>query len=311
VIALVALFQNDIHPSADGTNLDTLVKASMSGSILGNSLLVLGTAAIAGHIAQKKPIKFDTKVSNTVSTLAVVAMCALVIPALVHESGMAPNLAAEGYITIAVAVILIISYILKLAAQFSKKGDKTASSKGTEDKRSAFAKASPFLRLLLFTLLIGLTSEVLVDSINVFGSSLSQLFMGVVVVAIVGNVAEHVSAIMAARHNNMADAVETSLGSSVQIAMFVMPVVVLASFARKSGNMDINFSPLEIVGMFMAMLMVWMVLSDGEVEWFEGQMLVAFWLILAVAFFFVKDNAVTVNQVAATSNSTAVAVARA
>jgi len=310
VIALVALFQNDIHPDSSGQNLDTLVKASMSGSILGNSLLVLGTAAIAGHMALKRPIKFDTQISGTVSTLAIVAMCALMIPALIHEFGMAPSLAAEGYITIAVAIILIVSYVLKLAGQFVSLRGKKDATKTETDKRSAWGKASPFITLIVCTLLIGLVSEVLVDSINVFGSSLSQLFMGVVVIAIVGNVAEHVSAIMAARNDNMADAVETSVGSSVQIAMFVMPVVVLASFFRKSGNMDINFSPLEICGMFMAMLMVWMILSDGEVHWIEGQMLISFWIILAIAFFFVKDTSTTTLTASPTStNSTRLAIA--
>ncbi len=271
---------------------DEVVKASLTGSIIGNLLLVLGASLFAGGI--KFPIqRFNRTAAGAGSTLMVLATIGLIVPALFHY--LNPNAGGlEHKLSVAVCVLLVFTYVLSLV--FSLVTHRELISGLEEEEAAAISEATWGLRhatalLVVATVFVAWMSEILVAAVDAAGVSLglNPVFMGVFVVAIVGNAAEHSTAIIMALKNQMDLAVGIALGSALQVALFVAPVLVFASYFRETP-MDLLFSTLEIVAVILAVLVARMVAEDGESNWLEGAMQLMVYAILGVAFFFLPGR---------------------
>jgi Ca2+:H+ antiporter len=289
IIALFALFRG----------YDDVVKASLTGSVIGNLLLVLGASLFAGGL--KYPVqRFNKTAAGVGGIMMVLAAIGMVVPATFHHliaaEGPTPADAArrtrlEHELSVSVAIVLIITYILQLI--FSLKTHKDLyNPKSESGVEPAEAKQAWRLRrstavLLGATALVALMSEVLVGAVEGAGKALglTEVFVGVIVVAIVGNAAEHSTAVLMALKNQMDLAVGIALGSAQQIALFVAPVLVVASYLRKSP-MDLVFRPFEVVAVILAVIIARMVAEDGESNWLEGAMLLMIYAILGLAFYY-------------------------
>ena len=301
IIALFAL----------GAGLHEVVKASLLGSILGNSLLVLGAAAFVGGIGRDRQY-FDRSAASTQTTMLMLAVAALVMPAIfvLDEGSGLPSPGAEivdydstvEYLSLAVAVVLILTYIAGL--WFSLKTHRDLFNPGFEEGAGGAADEETadeehheepwsirkaMIALAVAGLAVGLMSEILVDSITETAEqiSLSQFFIGAVVVAIVGNAAEHWVAVLVAAKDKMDLAVNIAIGSSAQIALFVAPVLVLLSFVIGPFPMPLIFNGLELGAIMLAILIANFVTHEGESTWFEGLQLLSVYVVLGLVFFFV------------------------
>jgi Ca2+:H+ antiporter len=271
-----------------------VVKASLSGSIIGNLLLVLGLSIVIGGIGRTKQ-KFSRDTAGTNSTMLFIAVVALIMPA-VFDLSVFGNLKQQNPIiedlslwtSGVLIVIYLISFVFVLKTHkqlFSPSGDehghKDKNAPNVSIKQSAFS-------LIAATVLIGFLSEMLVGEIDAVTKSIgmTELFVGVIVVAIIGNAAEHSSAIIMARRNQMDLAMTIAIGSSTQIALFVAPLLVFLSVAI-GHPMSLVFTGLEIAAIVLSVLIVEMISYDGETNWFEGAELLAVYAILAVSFYFV------------------------
>ncbi len=273
--------------------LDDVVKASLTGSIIGNLLLVLGATLLAGgtkHSIQR----FNRTAAGISSTLMVLASIGLVVPALFHH--LAPQVPRlEHRLSVTVCGLLIFSYAMSLV--FSLITHKGLINDIHAETSAAVSEHTWGLRhatgaLIGATLFVAWMSEILVGAVEATSASLglNDVFMGVIVVAIVGNAAEHSTAVLMAIKNKMDLAVGIALGSALQVALFVAPVLVFASYLRGTP-MDLVFSTMEIVAVILAVLIARMVAEDGESNWLEGAMLLVVYAILAVAFFYLPGNA--------------------
>lgn len=274
--------------------LDDVVKASLTGSIIGNLLLVLGASVVAGGI--KYPVqRFNKTAAGVGGTLMVLASMGMLVPALFDhlvdrtKRGV-PNL--EHKLSVAVCLLLLATYALHLL--FTLVTHKDLYNPADEDGNLeddpgivAWGTRKSVIVLVVATTFVAILSEVLVSAVDSAGHALglSEIFMGVVVVAIIGNAAEHSTAILMARKNQMDLAVGIAIGSALQIALFVAPVLVFASYLRETP-MDLVFSTLEIVAILLAVLLARMVAEDGESNWLEGAMLLMVYAILGLAFFY-------------------------
>jgi Ca2+:H+ antiporter len=264
-----------------------VVKASLSGSIIGNVLLVLGLSVLVGGWKREKQV-FSRQTAAVSSTTLFIAVVALVMPAVFSLSvfgELREHAKIIETMSLWTSLVLIVVYVLGLLFAFV-----THAAKHEETQASKRSIRSALLALTLATVLIAVLSEILVSQIDATKQALgfSELFLGVVVVAIIGNAAEHATAIFMALENKMDLALGIAIGSSVQIALLVAPVLVFFSWLIHKP-MSLLFVPLEIAGIAVAVLIVEMISSDGETTWFEGVQLLAVYLILAVAFYFVPS----------------------
>jgi len=286
IIALFAL----------GQGLHEVVKASIIGSIIGNILLVLGAAMLAGGLGRDKQVFSRTSASVQTSML-LLAAAALLMPAifeLVEGQGL-PKPGAEivnygstvEHLSLAVAIVLIATYVLGLV--FSLKTHRDIFNPEYEDEDSwGWSVRTSVIALAIAGVLVGVMSEVLVGSISEASHSagLSEFFIGVIVVAIVGNAAEHWVAVLVARKDKMDLAVNIAIGSSAQVALFVAPVLVLASIVIGPGPLALVFNGFELGALLLAVLIANYVTQDGESTWFEGVQLLAVYLVLGIAFYY-------------------------
>ena len=286
IIALFAL----------GKGLQEVVKASIVGSIIGNILLVLGAAMLAGGIGREKQTFSRTGASIQTSML-MLAAAALLMPAifeLVEGKGLPPP-GAEAvhyggtveHLSLAVAIVLIATYVIGLF--FSLKTHRDIFNPEYEDEDSwGWSTRTSVTALAIAGVLVGVMSEVLVGSISEASHSigLSEFFIGVIVVAIVGNAAEHWVAVLVALKNKMDLAVNIAIGSSAQVALFVAPVLVLASFFIGPYPLALVFNGFELGAILIAILIANYVTQDGESTWFEGVQLLAVYFVFALAFYF-------------------------
>jgi Ca2+:H+ antiporter len=272
---------------------DEVVKASLTGSIIGNLLLVLGASLFAGGL--KFPIqRFNRTAAGAGSTLMVLATVGLIVPAMFHY--LVPDgRGLEHRVSVAVCVLLVFTYGLSLI--FSLGTHRELISGMKDDVAAVISEATWGLQhatafLIGATVLVAWMSEILVGAVEPAGESLglNAVFMGVFVVAIVGNAAEHSTAVIMALKNEMDLAVGIALGSALQVAMFVSPVLVFASYFRETP-MDLLFTTLEVVAVILAVLVARMVAEDGESNWLEGAMLLMVYAILGVAFFYLPGRA--------------------
>ncbi|HXU13873.1 MAG TPA: calcium/proton exchanger [Terriglobales bacterium] len=266
-----------------------VVKASLSGSIIGNVLLVLGTSVWVGGIGRQKQT-FDRRTVSASVTMLFIAVIALVVPAVyalsVHGRLTTKTQALDRF-SLCTGAVLIALYGCGLLFQIRNREAPRESEPADASNGPSWL---PVLSLILATALIAILSDILVNEIGAaqHALGLSSMFVGVVIVATVGNAAEHSTAILVAHKNKMDLSLSICIGSSVQIALFVAPVLVFASYLL--GNpMQLVFSPLEIAGIALAILTLEMIVNDGETVWFEGAELIAAYLILGIAFYLVPE----------------------
>lgn len=263
-----------------------VVKASIAGAVIGNILLVLGASMLVGGMKYKTQT-FNIKSVGVSSSMLLFAVIGLSIPAVFTHT-VRPELLNTQYegLSIAVAIIMFTIYLLSIFFSFHTHKDVlgTIHEEAVESQWS-FKKAIGVL--VLSTVLIALESEFLVGSIESVTSTfgLSSLFVGIIIIAIIGNAAEHSTAIIMAAKNKMDIAVEIAIGSSLQIILFVAPILIFISLFFTP--MSIVFNEFELVAMFLAAIIANQVAGDGESNWLEGIQLIAVYLIIAIAFFFV------------------------
>jgi Ca2+:H+ antiporter len=266
--------------------LHEVVKASVTGSIIGNILLVLGLAILAGGL--KRPeLQFNRTAASLTTTLLALSAIALIVPAIFHHLAVGTNrLPAERTLSIEIAVVLAATYILNLI--FSLRTHKHLYT-GEEEEALGMHHTPLWVAVLVLvvaTALVALLSEFLVGAVEPAAKRLgmSDVFVGVFIVAIVGNAAEHSTAVLMARKNKMDLAFNIAAGSSLQVALLVAPLLVFLSYAF--GNpIDLLFSTFEIVAVVLSVAIVNLIALDGESNWMEGVLLLAVYLILGMALY--------------------------
>mgnify|MGYP006370479903 CR=1 FL=1 len=263
-----------------------VVKASIAGSIIGNTLLVLGASMLIGGIKFKEQT-FNKKVIDVSSSMLFFSVIGLSIPAIFTHT-VSPELLNTKYegLSVIVAVIMFIIYILSLVFTFFTHKDIYSvdnSEENTEEAKWSVKKS--ILVLAVATILIAIESELLVGAVEPMTQSigLSEFFVGIILVPIIGNAAEHSTAIVMALKNKMDVSVEIAIGSSLQIILFVAPILIFLSLLFTP--MSIVFNVFELVALIVSVIITNKVASDGKSNWLEGVQLLAVYLIIAAAFF--------------------------
>lgn len=304
IISIIALRQNQIR----------IIQTSMIGSILSNSLLVLGCCFIAGGYNRLQQ-KFNKDIAQPMNSLMCLSACSLIIPAAfnaaVDHGSSNPEHPSELVLGISrySSVILLIIYILYLVFQlYSHKSlfDETLQNDLPEAlgpislSEEADTKADDempivdsIVVLAVTTILISFCADYLVGSIDslVEKTGLSKTFIGLILIPIVGNAAEHVTAIFVAMKDKMDLAIGVALGSSMQIAIFVTPLMVLIGWCLNI-EMSLQFSIMEVVVLFLGVFLTNSLVMDSESNWLEGAMLLGTYIMIALAFFYVPDTGI-------------------
>jgi Ca2+:H+ antiporter len=278
--------------------LTEVVKASITGSILGNVLLVLGLSILAGGLKFKEQ-KFNRTAASMSATLMALSAIGLLIPAVFHfitldraASDAATQARVEAELSVEIAIVLFIVYILSLVFSLHTHKDLYLGTGEPHAGHSAMKTSTALVALLVATGLIAWMSEILVHAVEPASKALgmTEIFVGVIVVAVIGNAAEHSTAVLMAMKNQMDLAYHIAVGSSMQIALFVAPVLVFLSYAI--GNpMNLLFTNFEVFTIGLAAAIVSLVAVDGESNWLEGVLLLAVYVIVAIAFFFLPAGA--------------------
>ena len=269
--------------------LTDLVKASLTGSIIGNVLLVFGLCAFVGGI--KHPVQhFNRTAAGLGSTMLLLSAIGLTVPAVFHFLARASGSAADLTLDTEIAVVLLVTYVASLVFTLKTHRNLYASDR---DEHST-ERIGPALGMLVgATIGVAWMSELLVGSVAETARALgmSELFIGVVIVAIIGNAAEHYSAVVMAARNQMDVAISIAVGSSTQIALFVAPTLVFLSYLIAPAPMDLLFTVFELVAVGIAVLTITLIAHDGETHWMEGVQLLAVYMILALGFYFLPVHA--------------------
>ena len=299
IIALLALYKG----------LNAMVMASLTGSILGNLLLVAGAAVLVGGWGREQQ-EFSKASAETNGGMLVVAISAMLAPAIFHftfqyKTGEAQR---EHAISISTSIILLLVYAAGLfftlkthSHLFSTEpsGPDEASRGMTTVHEQHWSTQRCVLYLLLASVGIGVVAELLVGSAEKMAHSLNwnPIFVGVILLAIIGNAAEHSTAILLARKNDMDTAMTITYQSSLQIALFATPFLVLVSAGMvamgmgQSRHLDLIFSPMEVAAVILSVTIVIVLNSNGKSNWFEGVMLLAIYTILGIVFFYIPEDA--------------------
>jgi Ca2+:H+ antiporter len=278
--------------------LHEVVKASLIGSMLGNILLVLGAAMLVGGLGRDRQY-FDRTAASAQSAMLLLAAVALVMPAifeLIDGNGLPlPGDEIRDYpsnvetLSLLVALVLIATYAAGLIFSLKTHRDLfNPDHSGAEEHGEPWTVRKSVIMLAIAGVAVGLMSEILVGSISeaASGIGLSEFFIGAIVVAIVGNAAEHWVAVLVARKDQMDLAVNIAIGSSAQIALFAAPLLVLCSFFIGPHPMALVFNGFEIGGVLLAVIIANHVTSEGESTWFEGVQLLAVYVVLGLTFVF-------------------------
>jgi Ca2+:H+ antiporter len=260
-----------------------LVKASITGSILGNLLMVMGFSMVLGG-ARNGVQKFDRRQAGNYAVLLILAVVALVIPSLFSQS-MGPNSSVQvEEFSLGVAVVMIFLYILGLI--YSLRAEQSPITYETEKIKPFYSRKSALIILLVATVGVAWLSELLVGAVEsvVTNFGISEFFLGIILIPIVGNVAEHLVAVQVALRNRMELSLEIALSSSLQIALFVAPVLVFLSLMM-GHPLTLIFNQFELLALIAAVVVSALVASDGESNWLEGAALLAVYTILGIGFF--------------------------
>ena len=267
--------------------LPGVVRASFSGSVVGNLLFVAGASMIAGGI-KRDTLKFNALAAESQAGQLILAVGAALVPALFFRLALASHHAELIHqVSIGTSIILLISYILGLLFAFKTHREQLAAEEEIETLERPWSARRAILLLLVASALMAVVAEGLVDAVRDAGHAwgLNEVFLGFVVLAIVGNAAEHSTAVMLAYKNQMDTALNISMQSSVQIALFVTPVLVFLSYPL-GHPLDLLFTPFELLASGVSVAIFGYLVMDGETNWYEGVQLLAVYAIIAVAMFF-------------------------
>jgi Ca2+:H+ antiporter len=277
IIAIVALRAGQME----------IVKASITGSIIGNVLLVLGAAFLAGGLRYKVQ-EFNLITARAQAEMLLVSAVAIIIPGLFHALRPDGTNVNEATISLIIACLLVVLYVLSLIFSlhthkhlFQGSQEHAAHTEVPWSLRKALAT------LAISTVFIAWLSEILVGSVEQAAAQIgmSKVFVGVIIVAVIGNAAEHSTAVMAAMRNRMDLSLGIAIGSSTQVALFVAPLLVFLSYVIAADPMDLAFTMGETFAILIAAMITAHVTSDGRSNWFTGALLLTLYLILAVGFF--------------------------
>lgn len=281
IIALMALRRG----------LFDVVKASITGSIIGNILLVLGLSILLGGLKYPRQV-FNRTAAMLGSTMLALSAIALLMPAVFHIIVQGNPNADEQDLSLEIAIVLTITYVLSLIFTLRTHSHLYTGAAHTEGEQQAigthgWSRTRSLVTLLVATGLVAVMSEFLVGAVDEASRALglTEIFVGVILVAIIGNAAEHSTAVLVALKNKMDLSLNIAIGSSMQIALFVAPVLVFASYLF-GKPMDLLFTPLEVVTIGASVLIVALIAQDGESNWMEGVLLLAVYTILGLTFFF-------------------------
>lgn len=291
--------------------LNDIVKASLTGSILGNLLLVGGAAMVAGGARREKQT-FNRSAAENNAGLLVLAVAGMLFPAIFHFTGERVHdslLGTHDYaVSAGTSTVLLVVYALglyftlKTHAHIYSRTPHAATNDDAEaeaDNHGSWSVKKSVLMLLLASAGIGIIAELLVGSAEAMAHMFgwNAIFVGVILLAIIGNAAEHSTALLLAMKDDMDTAMTICYQSSLQIALFATPFLVLLSWAMTAGHvghsthLDMVFSPMEVAAVILAVAVVVVLGLNGETNWFEGVMLLALYMILAIAFFFLPQGA--------------------
>ena len=280
--------------SALRAGLYDVVKASLTGSIIGNLLLVLGASILAGGLKYKEQ-RFSAEAARSQTTLLTIASVSLILPAMFHylAGGLEGSVALERDLSLEFSILLLVIYGLSLL--FTLKTHKhyfsSESEEGEGDEHWSMGKSIGILTGA--TAAIAMVSEILVHNVQSAAQSfgMSNVFVGVIVVAIVGNAAEHSTAILVARKNRMDLSLSIAIGSSLQIAIFVGPLLVVLSHFMGPKPMDLVFTMAEVLAVVISVFITAQVADDGVSHWMEGVQLLGVYIMLGIIFFFLPAAA--------------------
>lgn len=294
IITIVALSQGKIE----------LVKASITGSILGNLLLILGMSMFLGGLRNGIQ-RFDRRNAGVAGSMMTLAVIGLIVPTLfevlrevqtgtLHLFETAINDPALDHLSLWVAGVLILLYVLSLIYSFRQPSDKKPAPVGVDDHSEEAETHTPKWSipfsvgiLVISTIGVVFLSEFLVSAVEpvVEHMGISEMFLGVIIIPLVGNVAEHIVGIQVALKNKMELSMAISLGSSMQIALFVAPLLVFVSMLF-GPEMTLYFTVFEVAMLALSVFLATIVSQDGESNWLEGAQLLAVYVIIAVGFFY-------------------------
>jgi Ca2+:H+ antiporter len=274
--------------SALHAGLYGVVKASIAGSIIGNILLVLGAAMLAGGVKNRPEQSFNASGARSQATMLTLAAIALILPAA-YERVLGTGAPALAPLSVWISIALLGVYAANLAFSLITHRALFAGHGAAEEHAAPWSVGRALGVLAVATLGVAWMSEILVGAIEPVGHELglSDTFVGVFVVAVLGNAAEHATAITAAIKNRMDLSLSIAIGSSVQVALFVAPFLVLLSYAIAPEPMDLAFSGGLVVTVLLSVIVLGQVAGDGRSDWLKGVQLLAVYLILGLAFFFV------------------------
>ncbi len=275
-----------ISAFALNAGLIDVVKASLTGSIIGNLLLVLGTAILIGGVRHKKQ-QFNRTAALAAGSTLFLAVTALILPTLLMRTAPTTERASIEIASLLTAFFMIVMYVAILFfSLYTHKHLYAEEGKEVEMAEGKWSTGTTVLVLLFATLGVVWMSNILVNAIDPLARNLgwTPLFIGVIFVAVVGNAAEHASAVTVAVKNKMDLALQIAIGSATQIAIFVAPVLVFISLLFRTP-MTLVFNAFELVSILLSIIMVNLVIQDGETNWLEGTQLLLTYTIMAIAFF--------------------------
>jgi Ca2+:H+ antiporter len=268
-----------------------LVKASITGSIIGNILLVFGLSLLLGGLKHASQ-RYNRTAASLGATMLALSMIALVVPAVFHAVARGDVRAAERELSFEISIVLMITYVLSLVFSLKTHRHLYVGAMGQAEEKVLGTHGWPLgtsaAVLLVSTALVAWMSEFLVGAVDAAAGSLgmSQVFVGVILVAIIGNAAEHSTAILMAMKNKMDLAINIAVGSSIQIALFVAPLLVFCSYFVGPSPMDLLFTTFEVLAIAGSVAIIALIAHDGESNWMEGVQLLAVYVILGIAFYF-------------------------
>lgn len=282
IVSILALLKGELR----------IVQASMLGSILSNILLVLGCCFVAGGVRVQLP-RFNTTVAQTMCGLMGVATTSMLIPAAFHLALPASRVTEKLVLELSrgTSVILLVIYALYLLFQLKTHASIYNDGQGDSEESAVLSPTAASIVLVIVTLAVSFCAEYLVDSIDemVIKTGLSKTFVGLILLPIVGNAAEHVTAVVVSYKNKMDLAVGVAIGSSMQIALFVTPFLVILGWIIHEP-LTLYFQTFETVIMFCSVLVVNYLIMDGETNYLEGAMLVGVYITVALAFYLYPDT---------------------
>ena len=268
-----------------------VVKASITGSMIGNMLLVLGLALFLGGLKFQKQV-FSKETAGALSSLLLIVMIAFLVPALFDFTERGEGVSAaqmqlsDAHFSLAASFVLVGLYICNMIFSLVTHKDLISAS-DDEHEGPAWSVQRSVATLLVSTLVVAWLSEVLVGSLEGFskGLGLSEVFAGLIIIPIIGNAAEHSASVFAVK-NKIDVSIQITLGATIQIALLVAPALVMLSFLIGKPMDLVIHRPLELAGLFGASMITASVCRDGETNWLEGAMLLGVYLLIAVAFFY-------------------------